>query len=84
MAEKKLPEDKNKYKVGFDVTFIAENIWTAAIAQYIALHDGTLPSEGILHTMVKSAVDGAIFFNQNKKKYGIHERLTDDLERMDV
>ena len=84
MAEKKLPEDKNKFKPGFDVTFVGENILTAALAQYIALHEGDLPSEEILHKMTKSAVDGAVFFSKHKKHYGIHERLTDDLERMEV
>ncbi len=76
---KKPAEDKNKFKPGFETTFIAENVWTAALAQYIALHEGNLPSEDILHTMAKSAVEGAIFFTAHKKKYGIHDRLTDSI-----
>ena len=80
MADKpKKQEDKNKFKPGWELTFVAENILTAAIAQYLALHNGELPSEDILHKMTKSSVEASIFFDKHKKKYGIHDRLTDSV-----
>ena len=76
---KKQPEDKNKFKPGWNLTFVAENILTAAIAQYLALHDGELPSEDILHRMTKSSVEASVFFDKHKRKYGIHDRITDSI-----
>ena len=78
--QKEKQEDLNKFKPNWELTFIAENTWTASLAQYIAIHEGELPSEDILHKMMKSSVDGAIFFEKHKNSYGIHPRLTDSIE----
>ncbi len=82
MAEKK-PKDKNTLKPTWEITFVAENLLIQTLAIYIAHHDGELPSEEVLHKMTRSCVDGSIFFNNNKKKYGIHDRVTDNVSEED-
>ena len=72
-----MDEDKNKFRPGFEVEFVSENILVQTLAHYIATHDGDLPSELILHKIMKACVDGALFFDMYKKKSGIGNRLID-------
>lgn len=72
-------EDKNRMKPSWEVTFVAENILVQAFAIYIAQHDGEMPPEDVMHRMTKSCCEASIFFNANKRKYGIHDRITDSI-----
>lgn len=88
MAKNK-KEDKITIDIGdsmkphWEVTFVAENILVQTIAIYLANNNGELPSEDLLHKMTKSSVEASVFFNKNKKKYGIHDRIYDGLDKLE-
>lgn len=87
MADKKSQqEDKNKYKPGFEVQFIAENIFVASIGNSVKRDVAgklILPTDQEVLEMVEMSIAAAKIFNENKKHYGIRDRFTDDLDRLD-
>lgn len=87
MADKKpQAEDKNKFKPGFEVQFIAENIFVASIGNSVKRNaEGKLilPTDQEVCEIVEMSIAAAKIFQENKKHYGIRDRFTDDLEKLD-
>lgn len=82
--KKKQSEDRNKYKQGYDVQFIAEDIFKDAIGHFIATNSpqGTFvfPTEEDILKLTEASIKAAIIFNDNKHRFGIKDRIVDTLE----
>ena len=81
-TNKKHPEDKNRFRPGYDLQFIAENIFVAAMGHLLgnrAEKEMKLSTETELLFVVEASIQAAIFFQENKGKFGIRDRITDSI-----
>ena len=81
--KKKQPEDRNKYKPGYDVQFIAEDIFKSAIGHFIVINS-VFPTEEDILRFTEASIKAAIIFNENKRRFGIKDRITDSIGEEDL
>lgn len=80
-ATNKHPEDKNRFRPGYDLQFIAENIFVAAMGHLIGNRmekEMKLSTDTVL-SVVEASIQAAMFFQENKEKFGIRDRIADSI-----
>lgn len=77
MADKK-PKEKNVMKIGWELQFLAENIFVECMGHFIA---GTcnVPTDEEVLKLVEASIRAAIIFDTNRRRFGLKDRVTDSV-----